>query len=1150
VGAWKLQMDQYKNMIKNAYGIDEKMFEDTMMIPIKTEYSVGNSKEGILPTLLSVEIGDVNVEAINKDYLVPVGIESQTTGNRKIDKLITKLNLDYQDLSEKKIPESEKKSKAEQLNALYRGIRQLQMKKDIAPLLYQAQVLNRSIENLMKRYEENWVGRDPKSFIDEEINAFSRDILSAETSLKTYTTLDIAVDDLFKGELSEADKDLKSKLEETVRRARFLEEELNQTKIDFSRDFNAMKEDVEDSDKPDPVVRGFYRIFGSGSTLQTTGMSALYRKTNRAFTKAAMDTYDEAVRLKKLKKEYVAAAKAKGLDIKNMFDLIKKKDKNELIDEYDIDFYRTLKKKVNDKDDTDRFNWIRNNIDVPAFNAEMDRLRADDIQHAKDKTINNERIGTEKEIAAEEAREIEKINAKYNTSSPDGAGWLQYKIAKKFPQKKWQTKQWQELNAPGNEAIKNFYDYIIERNNFYQSVGYLSKGEARTFLPWVRKGLIEKMIFGGDIALGEQFLRSISVDEGDIGLGKVDTRTGQLVNSIPKYFTSKIEGDVSTDLFKTMALYNEMAIKFKYLSDIEYQALLLNDIERNKGSIATTIFGKTKMDKLKNEPIIVEDNSKNSELVDKMIRGTIYGQMYLESESFDFVMGKVSEFGKKINEKIGIKLLPENLSGRSISGNKMIHNMNNFFQLKTLGLSLLSPTSNLFGGTAQSLINSGKYFTKNDYTAAEMWINGKMLGLGDKDYRKKAVAAMNYFLPLTENFNTHAAKELSLSKFSNEGIQNFLMSLMRNSENHVQAVNFYAFINNSIIEDGKVVNAREYLKKTPEYADFYSGTAEERTAREKKFEEDVKKIVAEKGVMKVGELVDDQFVIPNIDRKSDSIIELRRKIQQVSKDALGARTEDDRRIANMTIYGNSMMLYKNWIPRLMDVRFGSLKYNSASDAYEWGRMRTFYSILGWDLLKATGRLKNTFLGNDKGISTMREIYEKQREDYKRETGKELKMTEAQFMDLFKGNIRGQMKDALFLLTLCSIYMAMKAVAPDPEEDPAVRNQYKFMMRAVDKLRDEISFFYDPSTFANLLSTGIFPSIKLVTDFEKLFTNFLQEMFGLALGKEDWVDSAHPMKYLMKTFPVSNQVAQYLPMFYPDLAKDLGIKMQAQSTFGR
>ena len=31
---------------------------------------------------------------------------------------------------------------------------------------------------------------------------------------------------------------------------------------------------------------------------------------------------------------------------------------------------------------------------------------------------------------------------------------------------------------------------------------------------------------------------------------------------------------------------------------------------------------------------------------------------------------------------------------------------------------------------------------------------------------------------------------------------------------------------------------------------------------------------------------------------------------------------------------------------------------------------------------------------------------------------------------------------------------------------------------------------------------------------------------------------------MKTFPFSNQMVGYLPMFYPELAKDLGIKVQS------
>ena len=39
--------------------------------------------------------------------------------------------------------------------------------------------------------------------------------------------------------------------------------------------------------------------------------------------------------------------------------------------------------------------------------------------------------------------------------------------------------------------------------------------------------------------------------------------------------------------------------------------------------------------------------------------------------------------------------------------------------------------------------------------------------------------------------------------------------------------------------------------------------------------------------------------------------------------------------------------------------------------------------------------------------------------------------------------------------------------------------------------------------------------------------------------------ATPIKYLMKSFPIASQASGYLPMFYPSLAKDLGIKMQSQ-----
>jgi hypothetical protein len=37
---------------------------------------------------------------------------------------------------------------------------------------------------------------------------------------------------------------------------------------------------------------------------------------------------------------------------------------------------------------------------------------------------------------------------------------------------------------------------------------------------------------------------------------------------------------------------------------------------------------------------------------------------------------------------------------------------------------------------------------------------------------------------------------------------------------------------------------------------------------------------------------------------------------------------------------------------------------------------------------------------------------------------------------------------------------------------------------------------------------------------------------------------------MKSFPVGAQVGAYLPMFYPEASKDIGIKAQSQSGFGK
>jgi hypothetical protein len=408
------------------------------------------------------------------------------------------------------------------------------------------------------------------------------------------------------------------------------------------------------------------------------------------------------------------------------------------------------------------------------------------------------------------------------------------------------------------------------------------------------------------------------------------------------------------------------------------------------------------------------------------------------------------------------------------------------------------------------------------------------------------IRSIEYFLPFTDSYNRELAKKLSLSKLSQENIQEFMMVLMRNSDMFVQSANFFTFLRNTIVDGDRVINVREYLREQPEYKDMYSGSAEERKDRANKFEKDVKELLETKSVLKLGEIKNGELVIPGVDRKSQSVIELRRKVQQVSKDALGNLTEDDVRNINMNIYGKSFMLFKNWIPRLVDVRLGNLKYNSASDAYEWGRMRNVFRVISEDVVGSINNLINSVQANDKGVEFMRNLYEKKREEYKAETGKDLEMTQSQFIDLTRKNIKGQMVDLMFMLTIYALYIGLKANAPDDDEDAAVKNQYKFMLRAADKIKDELAYFYDPTSLTSLVSSGIFPSISYLNNFKKLIMNFNTEMFGMAVGDEELVEKTKVIKYLMKSFPISNQAAGMLPMFYPELAKDLGIRAQSQA----
>jgi hypothetical protein len=1143
VESWNIQMDQYKKILTGNYGVQLQDFEQTRMIPILAKYSKGKrDKDGKIveePKLTGVKIGNVDVTKIEEDesYLLPVPTADELTGSRQLDKLLDRLNQMYDKFKGQKVPESEWRAKSDNMKALFSAIRKLQVKRDVAPLISQVSILNKKVEKLIDRYNNEIKNKDWSKLPDDQVeaakSAFLKELDDSEFAIKTYTDLNKSLKSIIKDE-----KEYNDLLKVADKADEYLEE-LQEINREFVSQALARNEGFLNFLSPEKLITKFQSWFASTSTVQIKSVQLLFRKANRAFGRATIMTEEANSKLFTIKDNFVNWAKSKGFSQKEQFSIIQKKDKNELIDQYKPEFYKKLDEAIKNGDIT----WIKDNTDVSALKVEMEKERQKEYEYIKNKVRDAEIEEQAIQIAAEQ-RQADK---KYNIDNDQSLGWYLKNIIREHPKKEtWETQEWKTLNKPENAPAKAFYDYIIEQNNQFADLQYISKQEARTFLPFVRSTLIEAAIMGNKLSLGERFFRSISVDEGDVGYGQRDPDTGQIMNKVPIYFTNEFtDGDYSNDLFRNMALYNEAAYRYKYISEIEDQIRAIAKVERNKQTIQTSVFGKAELNELNEvqyNPAGSPGATGNIELYESMTRAIIYGQKYVDNTQLDAVLLKLGGWGKKFNEALGINVFPENLEGKQITLNKLVDNLNTSFSFATLGLNIGSSLSNLFGGSAQSAINSGKYFTKKDFVSAEMQI---FVNKFNGENKTKFIKALEYFMPLTDNYNREIAKKLSTNVVTEEGFQDFIMSLMRNADRAVQTANFYAFLSNSVVVDERVLNAREYLRSLPEYSNRFQGSAEDRKAFDKKFEEDVAKLIEEKSVMKLATVENGRFVIPGVDRLSNSVLDVRRKVQQLTKDALGNLSEDDIRGINMNIMGKSFMVFKNWIPRLIDVRLGALKYNAASEAYEWGRMRMITSILTSNIDSGVQGLWGLVSGNDKGMELIRKSFEKKNEQHYKETGENLQMTEEMFIELYLSNLKAMATDLYLLIGLTVLtVLVIPAMAPDDDDDKMLINQHKYLSKLGDKLLDELMYFYNPTSLLNLVGSGPFPAMSLINNGVKTFTNGLTELYALSVGDEELAEKTKVAKYFFRTFPITNQMVGYLPMFYPDIAKDLGIQMQS------
>jgi hypothetical protein len=259
----------------------------------------------------------------------------------------------------------------------------------------------------------------------------------------------------------------------------------------------------------------------------------------------------------------------------------------------------------------------------------------------------------------------------------------------------------------------------------------------------------------------------------------------------------------------------------------------------------------------------------------------------------------------------------------------------------------------------------------------------------------------------------------------------------------------------------------------------------------------------------------------------------------------------------------SMMLFKNWIPKLTDTRFSEFRKVAddfsveigedgipIGEKYDIGRIRLLSSVIVSSFQDKANNLINILKMNDEGIKKLNDMYEEYKAEYESSTGETLNMSKEAFIDMVRSNLHNQMKELAMLGALMSMMFAMGFIAPDDDDDKASKNFHRFTIRVMDKFVSELSFFYNPVNYESLLSGSIFPAAGLISDMGRFVNHTYMETTGLDMdlstSQEDVRKKAQPIKYGMKMLPFTKSLVTYLAIFDSEFAKEYDVTIQKES----
>jgi hypothetical protein len=1176
-GAYNIQLGRYKDILRDRYGVKEMGMNRAVPIIMQLKLQDPKNKNSDI-NLTGIAIGSVNTEEIEDLRLVPVSEETESTGFERLDELIRLLNATYKQISKKVVTEEdEREFKRDRLNILKQAIRTAQGTLNIAPLVDVIKIMRKEGQQLLDDYNTTYKGRPANSqgedFTDEKLSDFSANMREYNAFADVFGRIDDLIGDLIYNKDMEKDATTEEAQEDIAMRKEILKNisdearEIRKSAVDirkasgeFADKFIGQRNLVRGLLSPEAVVKGLSATFRGISELPMASLQVLYKLVTNAKGRASREALGEVNKLMAIRKKLVD----RGGDVRKLVQQIYQRDSkdklvNKLIYKFDKKFFEEV-----DNNSLEGYrdkNWIMNNIDVDAYRKEAKELLDKKIERIK--KLHDDDIDLMERLILDEQR-------KWDIDRKDFIGWNNY-IVKRHPLTKWYSEEYKNLLK--DPELLELYNFISEMNQKAKSSGYISNQVASTFLPFVRKGMAESLAWDFDLSAIMNFGKNLQIQADDVGYGQVNELTGELENAIPKYYTYDFTrgedgvndfSDVSEDIFKNMILYINHMEKYKYLSEVEDQLQLVKTIETFKGYLATNNNGEIVY--VDSKPDIKSEGQSTSEgnakIFNDFLRALLYEQKYPLSDSdTPLGVGKVMNFIKgAVNSVAGREVFKPEENPSATSLVKTMDAANRAFQLKTLGLEFISGAVNAFGGNIQIATQAGNYFKAREMLANEVKLVGNRFK--NDEERDMFLQLVDTFMPLKDDPTYDELKKAGLTTLTRGSFSDFLMVFMREPEQHIEKSIFLTLLDNMMVEDGKIVSIREFVKR--KYKDRYDSASRYKEVTPK-IDEEIEELKKTRSINAIKKLEDGKLVIPGLDLSNTTELQrLTNLTRRISRNATGNLADSDLNRMGMNIWTKSMMIFKNWIPKLVDTRFGEFRKVSddfsveigedgltTGEKYDIGRIRLFAYVLGTSIRDRSANIYNILSLNDKGLAVLDKMYEEFAEQYQKRTGKPLEMDRDEFIDMVRTNLRNQVKELSILMSMFGAMFALGFAAPDDDDDRADKNFHRYAQRVIDKFIGELSFFYNPAEFQKILSGSMFPAIGIFSDIGRFTNHIMMEMTGIDTSNPDLSadqvrEKAQPIKNLGKMFPITKSLFTYGGILDADFAKEFDITIQKES----